>query len=809
MAPTVESRIYRSSYRVESFSRKQDRQHSRRYNNVTVYNWNCRNYDPDDPRPDYSGVRRGHLDRDREPGLQPIAFENDPQEQSPHPTARYVGSQEPSLILTALEDLPIGPYISFQDVDTEGNAIGQADRNNAEWRHVTREFVYPAPTRSFTNFQGFRDNTKEAHDTSQESHDSSHSSNSKRKTVMRGEGNVITARDARIDYPLVTYGKAGDRIGQQSLPTVPYASSIGTDQSSVFDDDNNNGRLSYGVGDTEPDKGDWDDCNEENTDGLSGNVNFPFPFPPRPSPRLLCEFIGYAKCKRTFAPEDFDAWVEHIIIEHMKGKLPVEHLCWFCDDQVFRAEDPSDQGKIREKFEQSLSHIRDHMVEDGLKAHDIRPDYLMNEHLRESGLISDPVYNRVRRFTELPNVLNGIVPSTFIFPKIHERDEPASISAINLEKKKERRSAWWRRKSAQNQLRWEYLNGVHPPTIRKPSISALVGGLHKFFWPRIRDDFLRVSWTCRCGEPLYIDVPPQQKQAAFAFAQAAGGTTASVHISSNGGNSHPSRTSGLGSNIGSGMVTNSSRTTKPLTPTHNPMPANRVFLPTELAPGTKKYLLLCVNTGPYQIQLGHIDMTHIVWDVALYSLIREMYQTMRGRLARNKFIVPKTIEYVKFELVRRSNTGECIGNYEKDSIPGKEEMARKEYTLTPYPPRIGRIPIQPHVFMHSFLNPGDHLGGLAVLQLPKKVGRRLKCTAQPINPLDVPYGWGVYIVEGVNMFLVSLLLAGILALVTLAVLLWSTLKGDVQGGTGIGQYALAIVAFVTGAFAWKPLRDMT
>jgi hypothetical protein len=112
--------------------------------------------------------------------------------------------------------------------------------------------------------------------------------------------------------------------------------------------------------------------------------------------------------------------------------------------------------------------------------------------------------------------------------------------------------------------------------------------------------------------------------------------------------------------------------------------------------------------------------------------------------------------------------------------------------------------------MHSFLNPGDHLGGLAIQQLPKKVGRRLKCARQPINSLDLPYGWGVYIVEGLNTSLVSLLLAGILGFVTLAVFLWSALKGDVQGGTGIGQYALAAVGMAVAilAFTWKPLRYM-
>ncbi|TGJ88418.1 hypothetical protein E0Z10_g360 [Xylaria hypoxylon] len=770
-APLVEPRIYRSpisrGYRVEALSRKPDKRGSRRHNEVMVYNWNCRHYDPDDPHPGYGSMRPVLHHWDPEPRLQYTPFGHRSQEQSPQLTAVHVGTQEQSLVLTALDDLPIGPCVDPLGVVSEENGIAQADRSNAEWRYVTREFIYP-----------------------------------------HGEGDKITERHTRRDYPLVIYGESGDGTGQQRSPTVSYASTIGTDQSSVFDDDNNNGTLSYVLGGTsEPERGDSDNYSEENANEISGHINFPFPPLPRPSPRLFCEFVGYHKCKRTFAPEDFRAWMEHIIMEHMEGKLPVEHLCWFCDDLVFRAKDPSDQGNIRANFEQSLCHIRDHLVEDGLEVHNMRPDYSLNEHLRESGLISDPVFNRVLRFTELPNVVDGIVPSTFISPEILRRDELSKI-IVGDRHRETSYSECWQRESPESQLLWDYQNGVHPPTIRKPSIAALVNRLRKFSWPRIKDNSLRVSWTCRCGEPLYIDVSPEQKQTAFEFAHAAAGSTASVQISSNGGSGYLSKASSSGSNIVLGTATINSHMTKPITPTHSVTQANRISLPPELAPGTKKYLLLCVNTGPYQIRLGHVDLTNVVWDVSLYSLIRETYQSMRGRLARNMFIVPRTIEYVKFELVNRSYTGECIGNYEKDSIPGKEEMARMEYTLSPYPPRIGTLPIQPHLFMHSFLNPGDHLGGLAVLRLPKKVGRRLKCTTQPRNPLDVPYGWGVYIVEGVDMFLVSLLLAGVLSLVTLAVVLWSMLKGDVQGGTGIGQYALAVVAIATGAFAWKPLRDM-
>ncbi|KAI8626061.1 hypothetical protein F5Y19DRAFT_478893 [Xylariaceae sp. FL1651] len=326
--------------------------------------------------------------------------------------------------------------------------------------------------------------------------------------------------------------------------------------------------------------------------------------------------------------------------------------------------------------------------------------------------------------------------------------------------------------------------------------------LRRFLWPRL-------AHGMRCGKSLYIDAPTSSRQAAVEFAQEAAGSSSSIRVTES---NHAHREhSGSSSQFNPPPRSNTSLTSPSEPPTPVEGQPGFAFTPPELAPGTKKYLLLCVNTGPYQIRLAQIDLTRIIDDALLYSLIREKYRQLRGTLRRNRFIVPRTIEYVKFELVLRSRTGECVGNYEKDSIPSRDEVTKREYTFSPCPPRVGTVPIQPHVFMHSFLNPGDHLGQLTVLQLPKKVGRRLKCVTQPRDPSDVPYGWGIYIVEGLDTLLVSLLLAVVLSSVTLLVVLWSALEGDVQGGTGLGQYALAAVgtAVAIGAFTWKPLRDVT
>ncbi|KAI1112800.1 hypothetical protein F5Y14DRAFT_420264 [Nemania sp. NC0429] len=333
--------------------------------------------------------------------------------------------------------------------------------------------------------------------------------------------------------------------------------------------------------------------------------------------------------------------------------------------------------------------------------------------------------------------------------------------------------------------------------------TSRFGMLLRLSWPRRPKHLVRVSWICRCGRPLYIDVPQTQKQMAIEYAQAASGSTSPITVSQTTASGASNTTQVTGSPSSSASMIQSGPSAANIT---NGLTPGSIFIPPILPMGTKKYLLVCVNTGRYEIKLEQIDLTNVALDVSLFSALREKYESMRGKLKRNMFMVPRTVEYVKFELVRRSGTGECVGNYEKNSIPSQVEVAKKEYAFSPCPPRVGAVPVQPHIFMHSFLNPGDHLGELAVLQLPKKVGRRLKCVTQPRDPLDVPYGWGIYIVEGINTLLVAVLLIGALGVVTLAVLLWSALKSDVQGGTGIGQYALAVVGTVAaiGALAKEP-----
>ncbi|RWA10937.1 hypothetical protein EKO27_g4167 [Xylaria grammica] len=636
--------------------------------------------------------------------------------------------------------------------------------------------------------------------------------------------------------------------------------------------------------------------------------------PLSPGQTLPCEFVGLGLCDRVFHPTDVDNWIEHIVVDHLDGKVPAKCVCWFCDDFDFDSDRCHDRMM---NFESRMWHIRDHILEDGFTVHDIRPDYHLIDHANRNLLISELTYNSTQRYSEIHRP-GHVRPFDFTPPE-DERPDGLSNTIITYEATKERtrrrpRSRRCviktdREKSRTKNIQKTYVlnpcpttetgppfapqpntyeedhskahipagdvaNEIHVTASEKhnhsPNLVAPTVGseIQPFTYrqsdssnslnskpytvPAYNDSLLSLSYRNnapgvgartptdttansvgkkpkitnpiankatqkRCGQPLYIDVQPGEREAAVAYAQAASGLADPVTVSG----------TASGTSTGQASTSISSPTTPSAAGVSNTaasgpvdtQSSNNVFVPPALAKGMPKFLLLCVNTGEYEIKLEHIDLTNVALDVALFSLIRETYEAMRGpRLLKNIFMAPKTIEYVKvswitrypFELVRRSNTGECVGNYERNSIPGQSEVANMQYTFSPCPPRVGTLPIQPHIFMHSFLNPGDHLGDSCLVQLPKKVGRRLKCVTQPRDPFDIPYGWGIYIVEGLNTLLVSLLLICVVALVTLTVLLWSALKSDVQGGTGIGQYALAVMAAILAiaALFLEPLRGL-
>ncbi|KAI1756788.1 hypothetical protein F4782DRAFT_484147 [Xylaria castorea] len=123
---------------------------------------------------------------------------------------------------------------------------------------------------------------------------------------------------------------------------------------------------------------------------------------------LPCEFIGYGGCAQTFAWDDVDNWIEHIISKHLNGNLPKKVICWFCDDATFDYRETGETGDRRVNFEHRMWHIRSHIL-DGMNVHDIRPDHFLTAHLKKYRLVPEYAYHVVRRYAEVPQP-NWIVP---------------------------------------------------------------------------------------------------------------------------------------------------------------------------------------------------------------------------------------------------------------------------------------------------------------------------------------------------------------------------------------------------------------
>lgn len=109
-------------------------------------------------------------------------------------------------------------------------------------------------------------------------------------------------------------------------------------------------------------------------------------------------------------------------------------------------------------------------------------------------------------------------------------------------------------------------------------------------------------------------------------------------------------------------------------------------------------------------------------------------------------------------------------------------------------------PVPPEIFIHYLEHNETDFDPQRYVwtpRLPKRIERRL------IN-CDVPtYGWGIYIREGPNRVIVFwLIIATVFASVLLAIL-WASIRGDVQGGSGLGTLILALPSVIMAAFMFR------
>lgn len=156
---------------------------------------------------------------------------------------------------------------------------------------------------------------------------------------------------------------------------------------------------------------------------------------------LPCEFYAIGGCEAFFEYDDTEAWVEHIIVDHLQDKLPKRIDCWFCTSYAFSTKDPGVNGDLRLNFQRRMEHIRAH-VKDGKTANDMMPDFHMLDHLLKHDLISEGRYNEVRRWHGLPaprDHLKGFYKPDFIPPERHRQTERSNMVQIDHNKEERQR----------------------------------------------------------------------------------------------------------------------------------------------------------------------------------------------------------------------------------------------------------------------------------------------------------------------------------------------------------------------------------
>ncbi|KAI0205485.1 hypothetical protein F4808DRAFT_234796 [Astrocystis sublimbata] len=146
---------------------------------------------------------------------------------------------------------------------------------------------------------------------------------------------------------------------------------------------------------------------------------------------LPCEFMSMG-CDVRFGLDDVDGWIEHVIFDHLKNKLPKKVACWFCDTWTF---DYHNSGKDRRSnFDSRMWHIRDHILVDGFGDHDIRPDHFFMEHLEKHEIVSQQAYYYTRRYSEIPQG-DWIIPHDAV-PREWEQQERGECEYYDPQKDK-------------------------------------------------------------------------------------------------------------------------------------------------------------------------------------------------------------------------------------------------------------------------------------------------------------------------------------------------------------------------------------
>lgn len=145
--------------------------------------------------------------------------------------------------------------------------------------------------------------------------------------------------------------------------------------------------------------------------------------------------------------------------------------------------------------------------------------------------------------------------------------------------------------------------------------------------------------------------------------------------------------------------------------------------------------------------------------------------------------------YVQFELVPvRTNITSRV--YEP-SLPPEEQVKAKIYAYTPCQPATKDPLALP--FFHSLLEPGQHLDDYWTRYMPKKLREVLAYNPQSAEPV---IGWGLYIIEGPNWYVLTWLTLIFVVFSVALALVYSCVTRDVSSGFTVGSFVLGALAVI-------------
>ncbi|ORY13964.1 hypothetical protein BCR34DRAFT_672741 [Clohesyomyces aquaticus] len=337
--------------------------------------------------------------------------------------------------------------------------------------------------------------------------------------------------------------------------------------------------------------------------------------------------------------------------------------------------------------------------------------------------------------------------------------------------------------------------------------------------PPVAPGYVRVRWTCSCGEQLYDDFVERRPGAARLLEGYLNRPQVRTPTSPAGRTSTSSTMSSVFSSVSTASTLATPASTYGGPSSWGKGGESSKYSPTRLRSSNpfsvrinsyheEQWLLTCANEGRYTPKIVHIDVNagRIKSDKDLALAVREHYERLNNKwLKWAKLRGLTTIEFVQFEVHRNrfadirqspsmpptSSSITPSASFSSRSPSLSESSDSKPPSTHPYSfePVDLIPPVGSTYLLHLFRHPHDYDNELITYaRAPKRRER-----------LEFGVGWGINLVEGFlekRVWATVGLGLGVGSLVFAVV--WAVRWGDVQGAFGVAGWVVAVAGVVVG-----------